>query len=143
MRLPACDCAGYGSTGAAAGGEGGGGAACAYRAAVDAALRAEAARPLSDAGASPLSPTATSELWCEQLVGRAGDVVLMHPLTLHSGTTNCGVGKARLMANGMAVVDAGAFDAAGGTAPLLALARQAAAEGGGGSAPGAAAVAAS
>lgn len=42
-------------------------------------------------------------LHLEQIVGKAGDVVLMHPLLLHSGTTNCMPRPAvRLLANGMA-----------------------------------------
>ncbi len=36
----------------------------------------------------------------EQVVGCAGDVILMHPLLLHSGTSNEGT-ELRLMANGM------------------------------------------
>lgn len=36
-----------------------------------------------------------------QIVGRAGDVVLMHPLLIHSGTMNLGQG-ARILANGLA-----------------------------------------
>ena len=40
-----------------------------------------------------------------QIVGRAGDVVLMHPLLVHSGTTNLGP-DVRLLANGMARVRA-------------------------------------
>jgi hypothetical protein len=36
----------------------------------------------------------------EQVEGRAGDVILMHPLLLHSGTSNEGT-ELRLMANGM------------------------------------------
>ena len=36
----------------------------------------------------------------EQVEGRAGDVILMHPLMLHSGTSNEGT-ELRLMANGM------------------------------------------
>jgi ectoine hydroxylase-related dioxygenase (phytanoyl-CoA dioxygenase family) len=51
-------------------------------------------------------------LLVEQVVGRAGDVVLMHPLLLHTGTTNCAAAP-RLMANGMAT-----FTGAG-TNPLL------------------------
>lgn len=38
-----------------------------------------------------------------QIVGRAGDVILMHPLLVHSGTTNLGP-DVRLLANGMARV---------------------------------------
>ncbi len=36
-----------------------------------------------------------------QVVGKAGDVVLLHPLVLHSGTTNAGF-LPRVLANGMA-----------------------------------------
>ena len=36
----------------------------------------------------------------EQVVGKAGDIVLMHPLLLHCGTTNFGP-RPRVMANGM------------------------------------------
>jgi hypothetical protein len=54
-------------------------------------------------------------LWVEQVVVRAGDVVLMHPLTLHSGTTNVdALGAPRLMITGMARVTPGAFAARGG-----------------------------
>jgi hypothetical protein len=42
-------------------------------------------------------------LFVEQVVGRAGDAVLMHPLLLHSGTTNCAFAP-RLLANGVARV---------------------------------------
>ena len=41
-------------------------------------------------------------LLVQQLCGKAGDVVLMHPLLLHSGTTNLRE-SARLMINGMVV----------------------------------------
>ena len=50
-------------------------------------------------------------LFVEQIVGRAGDAVILHPLLLHSGTTNCAVAP-RLLANGVARVSAvtgGAF----------------------------------
>jgi hypothetical protein len=43
-----------------------------------------------------------------QVVGRAGDVVLVHPLLVHSGTTNCGA-RPRLLANGVARVRKGVF----------------------------------
>ena len=37
----------------------------------------------------------------EQVVGMAGDIVLLHPWCVHSGTTNFGT-RPRLMLNGMA-----------------------------------------
>eukprot|EP01043_Picozoa_sp_COSAG02_P035281 COSAG02_NODE_2516_length_8621_cov_3.609951_1_plen_213_part_00 len=37
----------------------------------------------------------------EQVVGKAGDIVLLHPWCVHSGTTNFGT-RPRLMLNGMA-----------------------------------------
>jgi hypothetical protein len=37
----------------------------------------------------------------DQIVGRAGDVCLMHPLLLHSGTANCAI-LPRVLANGVA-----------------------------------------
>ena len=45
-----------------------------------------------------------------QFTGRAGDVILLHPLVLHSGTTNWS-GAARLMGNGMVRWTQAAFDA--------------------------------
>ena len=45
-----------------------------------------------------------------QFTGRAGDVILLHPLALHSGTTNWS-GAARLMGNGMVRWTQAAFDA--------------------------------
>ena len=47
-----------------------------------------------------------------QIVARAGDVVLMHPLVIHGGTTNHST-HPRLMANGMARVKQSVFDAKG------------------------------
>jgi ectoine hydroxylase-related dioxygenase (phytanoyl-CoA dioxygenase family) len=47
-----------------------------------------------------------------QIVARAGDVVIMHPLIVHSGTTNLG-SRPRLMANGMARVRQDVFDTEG------------------------------
>lgn len=44
----------------------------------------------------------------EQMVGRAGDVWLVHPWLIHSGTTNYGTAP-RVMANGMARISAEAF----------------------------------
>ena len=52
----------------------------------------------------------------EQVTGSAGDIVLLHPLLLHSGTTNA-CSAPRLMLNGMAVVSEEAFAAHGH--PLL------------------------
>ena len=49
-----------------------------------------------------------------QIVGRAGDIILMHPLLLHSGTMNAGWSP-RIMANGMARVKVSAFDDMNGT----------------------------
>jgi hypothetical protein len=43
-----------------------------------------------------------------QVVGNAGDVVLLHPLVLHSGTTNAGF-LPRVLANGMARLAGGAL----------------------------------
>ena len=45
----------------------------------------------------------------EQVVGRAGSVVVMHPWLIHSGTTNLS-SEPRLMANGMVRVTSEAFD---------------------------------
>lgn len=47
-----------------------------------------------------------------QIVARAGDVVIMHPLIIHSGTTNLS-STPRLMANGMARVKKEVFDSKG------------------------------
>jgi hypothetical protein len=48
----------------------------------------------------------------EQVIGAAGDVVLLHPLLLHSGTTNA-CAAPRLMLNGMARITPAAFAAHG------------------------------
>jgi len=53
---------------------------------------------------------------CEQVTGAAGDVILLHPLLLHSGTANASRAP-RLMLNGMAVLTEEAFAARGH--PLL------------------------
>ena len=37
----------------------------------------------------------------EQVVGKRGDIVCMHPLAIHSGTTNLSADRPRLMGNGM------------------------------------------
>ena len=66
----------------------------------------------------------------EQLLGRAGDVALMHSLLLHSGTANMR-STPRVMANGMARVLPAAFAPGGpgssglvrGTLEALARAR--------------------
>ena len=42
-----------------------------------------------------------------QACGEAGDVVLLHPLVVHSGTTNCSSDVVRVMANGMARMKGG------------------------------------
>ena len=47
-----------------------------------------------------------------QIAGRAGDVVLVHPWLIHSGSTNCGRAP-RLMANGMARIKREAFEREG------------------------------
>jgi len=60
-----------------------------------------------------------------QVVGRAGDVVLMHPLLVHGGTMNLHPHTPRLMANGVARTTVGAF-AAGGC-PMMRIAAAAAA----------------
>ena len=48
-----------------------------------------------------------------QIVGRAGDVVLMHPLLIHSGTTNLRT-TLRLMGNGMVRMKKDVYDSRGG-----------------------------
>ena len=48
-----------------------------------------------------------------QFVGRPGDIVLLHPLSLHSGTTNWR-GRPRLMGNGMVRLRPEAFARRGG-----------------------------
>ena len=52
-------------------------------------------------------------------MGRAGDVVFMHPLAVHCGTSNC-TGTPRVMANGMVRVAPGAAGMAWGEAASLA-----------------------
>ena len=59
-----------------------------------------------DGGCDNDGPTAV------QVVARAGDVVLMHPLVIHGGTTNHSL-RPRLMANGMARVKREVFDSTG------------------------------
>ena len=62
-------------------------------------------RALTEGGRVALEAKEVAEgmVGVEQIVGRAGDVFLFHPLLVHSGTTNCTVrGKVRVMANGMA-----------------------------------------
>jgi hypothetical protein len=77
-------------------------------------------------GSPPVAATtapAGPAVWVEQLTLRAGDVALMHPLTLHSGTTNVdGSGRVRVMANGMARVTPRAFEEHGGARLMTALA---------------------
>jgi hypothetical protein len=48
-----------------------------------------------------------------QIIGRAGDVVLMHPLLIHSGTTNLRP-ELRLMGNGMVRMKKEVFERRGG-----------------------------
>lgn len=60
---------------------------------------------------------APAESRIEQLVGSAGDVWLMHPFLVHSGTTNL-TGRPRVLANGMARVCAQTWAEVGH--PLLA-----------------------
>merc|ERR1712078_956431 len=48
-----------------------------------------------------------------QFVGHPGDIVLLHPLSLHSGTTNWR-GRPRLMGNGMVRLRPEAFARRGG-----------------------------
>ena len=63
------------------------------------------------------APAATSgKPRIEQIVGKAGDIAIVHPLAVHCGTTNLGQAP-RLMANGMVRIAQGAFDKAGH--PLL------------------------
>jgi hypothetical protein len=47
-----------------------------------------------------------------QITGKAGDVVLMHPWLIHTGSTNC-VDAPRLMANGMAQIKPASFASVG------------------------------
>ena len=44
----------------------------------------------------------------EQIVGTAGDIVLMHPWLVHSGTTNLS-SRPRILANGMARIKSDIF----------------------------------
>ena len=57
----------------------------------------------------------------EQVVGRAGSVVVMHPWLIHSGTTNLS-SEPRLMANGMVRIKKDAFERDGGARALRGLA---------------------
>lgn len=72
------------------------------------------ALPPCGAGAAAALPQpwggADGMLHVEQVVGRAGDLVLMHPLLLHTGTTNCS-GATRLMINGMCTINEQAWAA--------------------------------
>ena len=62
----------------------------------------------------PLFPGVTEDLErVVQFVGRPGDVILLHPLSLHSGTTNWR-GHPRLMGNGMVRLRPEAFARRGG-----------------------------
>jgi hypothetical protein len=56
----------------------------------------------------------------DQMVGRAGDVVLLHPWMIHGGTTNLSSAP-RLMANGMVRVKREVFDREGGARVLRGL----------------------
>jgi hypothetical protein len=63
----------------------------------------------------------------DQIIGRAGDMVLMHPLLIHSGTSNCAVlprvlvnGIARLKPNTVSPIGCTYGDAAQYQCPLLA-----------------------
>ena len=75
----------------------------------------------ADAGAdAPGLSAGGGALWggdgpvcAEQVTGRAGDVILLHPLLLHSGTTNCAQ-QPRQMLNGMARYTPAAFARNGG-----------------------------
>jgi len=40
-----------------------------------------------------------------QVKAKKGDVILMHPLVVHSGTTNCSDGKVRVMGNGVGTIE--------------------------------------
>jgi hypothetical protein len=53
----------------------------------------------------------------EQIVGKAGGIVLVHPWGVHSGTTNLG-GLPRLMLNGMVRITQESFAARGHPALL-------------------------
>jgi ectoine hydroxylase-related dioxygenase (phytanoyl-CoA dioxygenase family) len=57
-----------------------------------------------------------------QITGKAGDVVLMHPLLVHSGTTNLCPKLPRILANGMACIDDSILSTRGD--PMMAIARQ-------------------
>lgn len=72
-------------------------------------------RTLDDirAGALCISSDGDGVGVAEQVVGKAGDVVLMHPLLFHSGSTNLR-SRVRIMGNGMVRLKHEAFEARGG-----------------------------
>ncbi len=59
-----------------------------------------------DAGSGDTVPP--DLLYATQLTGRAGDIAILHPWTVHSGTTNCSPSLARVMLNGMVLEQEGA-----------------------------------
>jgi hypothetical protein len=62
-------------------------------------------RALTEQGRVRIDPSEKvldGELAVIQATGKTGDVLLLHPLVVHSGTTNCSRGTVRVMANGMA-----------------------------------------
>mmetsp|Transcript_24582 Transcript_24582/g.48862 ORF Transcript_24582/g.48862 Transcript_24582/m.48862 type:complete len:425 (+) Transcript_24582:50-1324(+) len=76
-------------------------------------LFARRMRSMTESGAvlidpPKLLPPSPSSVHVTQATGLAGDVLLLHPLVIHSGTTNCGAGTVRIMANGMARTPSGA-----------------------------------
>jgi hypothetical protein len=93
VLLPSCAC------GADAGGGGGG---CAFACAAAAAAAAAAAEPAEGGGGlTPLDEGSAAPIYAQQFVGEPGDVLIFHPLLLHSGTSNEAAWP-RLMLNGMA-----------------------------------------
>ena len=77
---------------------------------------AAAAAPASS---SPLCLLATGDAIVDQLVGKAGDIFLLHPLLVHGGTTN-EINVPRILVNGMARQLPSAFANQGGVRTLLA-----------------------
>ena len=72
------------------------------------------ARPAQDAlsSSSMVEHSNNGKILLHQVCGKAGDVVLMHPWLVHSGTTNLR-STPRLMANGMVRVAKATFEREG------------------------------
>ena len=94
---------------------------CSTPASIPARHVSRAHPPTPPTSAEP-PPRRAPLLYVEQITGRAGDIVLLHPLLLHSGTTVMG-GRPRLLANGVAQYTAAAWggvDRLNGQCPMLA-----------------------